>query len=777
MLSFLTIIWILYETRSLSAQPPQGCKSTLLSNLPDGAFTASSVVTQKYSAAAARMAPSDGRLQYRAWCPDNVQPHEEKEFLEVDLGQQSFVKLIITKGLSTADKGGLYLTPFYYIRYRREDPTSRWIKYQNINGTMRIKGNLDAQTERYVSMNPPFVARWIRIYPFTQERQPVCLKLEIVGCSANGVVEYQAPRGNFVTKAPKDRLVDFTYDNPENRHSQIRDSHHEVFNAGGLGKLADGKPDHETDTEPLESNDFVGWKRSDDALDAISYERIVFRFDGIYNFTSVSMLFANQVGNEVSRPRLVEVRLSRKFPRASPTDPATTFTASHVFPVLKNTLPKTEWVHVGLLDTLTESPNTNMSSKYYNVANFVELRVYYAGRWIALGEVTFHNVRVQIPPGLVLDKEHNEALTTPVPSQSLNSSLGITGSQYSLATLQPHTYALVVGLGCLATVLIILVLALFVHWRRRAFLSKHKIDELNHSFQHPFTMPLIKTAAQPTNSVNTEADQKWEFYNNSNAFQVPMYLNGENAAYAPSSTTVIPQFLLQQPPIGVPGSLMLPNYMRAQIQSNPANELAPQEQPANSGGDNETRAPLFPFFQSASSGLTPESSAVYTTVSENDPYVNGTPRPNQMLRIPPPPSLPLPPTPTQPHSVAERTPPWTGAGFSREKDYIQRRELNSNGSSDLNTFYRYSIPLNAAFPATPVYSAPVWVAGTMDSVTIGHFYGQHQTTLQDHPPLPQETPELNEYLSGTPVSSIIYGGFYGMRDPRQTEHTPGALSN
>lgn len=49
------------------------------------------------------MSPGDGRLQYRAWCPNNVQPHEE-EFLEVDLGQQSFVKLIITKGLSTADK-------------------------------------------------------------------------------------------------------------------------------------------------------------------------------------------------------------------------------------------------------------------------------------------------------------------------------------------------------------------------------------------------------------------------------------------------------------------------------------------------------------------------------------------------------------------------------------------------------------------------------------------------------------------------------------------------
>ncbi|VDM35231.1 unnamed protein product [Hydatigera taeniaeformis] len=609
---------------------------------------------------------------------------------------------------------------------------------------------MDAQTERLVSMNPPFVARWVRIYPFTQERQPVCLKVEILGCGANGVVEYQAPRGNVVSKAPKDRLVDFTYDNPESRHShQLRELHHEVFNAGGLGKLVDGKPDLETDTDPLESNDFVGWKRSEDASDTNTYERIVFRFDGIYNFTSVSMLFANHVGSEIARPRLVEVRLSRKFPRASLTDPATTFTATHPLPVPTTTLPKTEWVHVSLWGSLTDAfTNVSLTSKYYNVANFVELRVYYAGRWIALGEVTFHNVRVRIPPGVVLDKEPEEASMTPVPSPSVNSSLGITGSQYTLATMQPHTYALVVGLGCLATVLIILVLALFLHWRRRAFMSKPKMDELNHSFQHPFTMPLIKTAPQPTNSVNTDTDQKWEFYNNnnsnSNALQVPMYLNGDNAAYPPSSTTVIPQFILQRPSIGVPTSLMLPNYVRTQVQSNQATELTSHEQSSKSGGDKESQAPAFPFFQSAGSRVTPESSALYTTVSESDPYVNGTPRPNQMLRIPPPPSLPLPPTPTQPHSVAEQTPPpWMGAGFSREPDYIQHRELNANGGSDLNTFYRYSIPLNGAFPTAPVYSAPIWVAGSMDPVTIGRFYSQHQSAPQDQPALSQETPELN----------------------------------
>lgn len=157
--------------------------------------------------------------------------------------------------------------------------------------------------------------------------------------------------------------------------------------------------------------------------------------------------------------------------------------------------------------------------------------------------------------------------------------------------------------------------------------------------------------------------------------------------------------------------------------------------------DSEACGPLFPFFQSVNSALTAESNAVYTTVSENDPYVNGTPGPNQILRIPPPPSLPLPPTPTptQPRLVDNLKTPWLSTG---EQECIQQRELNNPG----NTFYRYSIPMNAGYSTTPVYSAPIWVAGTMDPVLMGRFYGDHHhhpTTSQEHPQISQEAPERN----------------------------------
>lgn len=50
-------------------------------------------------------------------------------------------------------------------------------------------------------------------------------------------------------KPPKDSLIDVTYDNPESRSSQALEFRQNLFNVGGLGKLTDGKPDHETDIE------------------------------------------------------------------------------------------------------------------------------------------------------------------------------------------------------------------------------------------------------------------------------------------------------------------------------------------------------------------------------------------------------------------------------------------------------------------------------------------------------------------------------------------------
>lgn len=143
---------------------------------------------------------------------------------------------------------------------------------------------------------------------------------------------------------------------------------------------------------PLKSNEFVGWKRADEASDVTEYERIVFCFDGLYNFTGANIFLANIFDTEISRPRLIEIRLSRKFPRVSSVDPATTLTAVYKLPPIEATHPKTEWIYVDFVKSLAESHNANVSSKIYDsLAAFVELRIYYSGIWIAVGEVTFDN--------------------------------------------------------------------------------------------------------------------------------------------------------------------------------------------------------------------------------------------------------------------------------------------------------------------------------------------------------------------------------------------------
>uniref|UniRef100_A0A5K3F1L4 F5/8 type C domain-containing protein n=1 Tax=Mesocestoides corti TaxID=53468 RepID=A0A5K3F1L4_MESCO len=806
MLPVTTLIWIVSEflVSACSAQHQQTCKSTLLANLPETAFVASAEVTPRYSASAARMSSDDDI----AWCVEGVQPHDEKEFLEIDLGQLSFVKLIITKGLSTADKGGLYMTSYYYIWYRRDTSQSTWIKYQNINGTTRIKGNLDAQTERYVSMNPPFVARWVRIYPFTLERKPACLKLELIGCSANGVIEYQAPRGHLLSKSPRHRLLDVTYDSPEHRHDFSLGAggvafHRQAFNVGGLGKLVDGKPDSEVDSDPLETNLFVGWKRETRRDGELDFERVVFRFDAFYNFSGVSLLLADQLGSEVARPKRVEVRLSRRFPRGtSTTNPSTTnLVATHELPSSDvAALRRVQWMRVDLTQVsrhAADGNSTHTDAIYDTVANYVELRIHYGGPWIAIAEVTFDNSRVEVPPELYLLKESVEPIPLVVSGGSGTSSQSGGGNAsvealipppYNLAPMQPHTYALVVGLGCLATILIILVLVLFVHWRRRAFLASHKLDEINRTFQHPSTMQLMKAATSPQPAHSTKMCV--------GAQQLPMYLNGEGGAaggggayvagFSPSA--IMSQYLLQQQHQqqqtgNIPNSLVLPNYHRSHhhLPAHPTNAQTPPEHSSHGEGDNQPA--LFPYYQAPNQtviGATSESTAVYTTVSDSDPYVNATPRQHQMMRIPPPPSLPLPPPPPPPPPSSNQsgTPvehpqlsPWMGT-LGREA-YMQHS--GSSGSCGLNTFYRYSVPVNGgAFPATPVYSAPVWTAtsstGTMDAGGSEQFFQQQQSPRQLHL-LPQDASDLPEYSSATPVSSIIYGGFYGQtmafKEPRR----------
>uniref|UniRef100_A0A0X3PBM1 Epithelial discoidin domain-containing receptor 1 n=1 Tax=Schistocephalus solidus TaxID=70667 RepID=A0A0X3PBM1_SCHSO len=517
------------------------CKSNLLDKVPEAAFECSSSVSQRYGPSAARISSKDPTMQYRAWCPSKLVSMDEQEYLQVDLGRQHFIKLIITKGLSTEAKGGVYLTPNYYIWYRRGERGKPWIKYQNFNGTTRIKGNLDAQTERYVTMNPPFVARWVRIYPFNHEPVTVCLKLEIIGCDAGGIMEYQAPMGTLLppggSKFGDQSLLDTSYDNRENRTTMVRSAlsgadgraSSALVSAipavqtlvGGLGKLTDGEPDSEYSADPLPSSAFVGWKRNGEEQSIFNgiasrqdYVRLVFFFDDLYNFTGLRILLANTLGAERALPRLIEARLGRQSRQDGAVDTATTL-ATAIEPLVGSAMAGSQWLHLDIARTQSTATGaggavdeekaqstllSNFTSEYDTVARFVELRIYYGGPWIAIGEVSFMNAPFVQPPHLNLD-----AATPPevkhlveVESDDGSSNLPVRATPpLQTPPIQPHTYALVVGIGCLALLLLIMVLVMIAHWRRRSFTGRHKLEKLSLSLQQhtAAAKPLVKPEA------------------------------------------------------------------------------------------------------------------------------------------------------------------------------------------------------------------------------------------------------------------------------------------
>ncbi|KAF5401483.1 hypothetical protein PHET_05363 [Paragonimus heterotremus] len=105
-------IFVQLITQLLTSTVSAACNSRLLSDriqVPDSAFEHSSAVNLQHGASAARDDPSDMSLQERAWCPDTFIHTELREFMQIDLGRQSVIKLIITKGRVAKSKARFVL--------------------------------------------------------------------------------------------------------------------------------------------------------------------------------------------------------------------------------------------------------------------------------------------------------------------------------------------------------------------------------------------------------------------------------------------------------------------------------------------------------------------------------------------------------------------------------------------------------------------------------------------------------------------------------------------
>ncbi|CAH8592307.1 unnamed protein product [Dicrocoelium dendriticum] len=409
------------------------CNSRLLSDraqVPDSAFIHSSAVNMQHGAQAVRDDPSDSSLQERAWCPDALIHMELREYIQIDLSHQRVIKLIITKG-RVAQSKGRQTTPYFYVRYSREE-TGVWFEYRKENGTQRLNGNQDAMTENYNTLEPPIVARFLRIYPFSLEPTKTCLKLELLGCDAHGVVEYEAPQGTLLSSTASSlyiyklrdmemRLQDTSYDFTSGQgavHMNTGQSHssNSGILRGGLGKLTDNDTEAELNVGPFSSFKFVGWRRqafpsriqrktpndrinhhqnvTKPTVNAVKYDgiRLVFRFDSTYNFTKIRLFASNDFSNSVALPKNISTRITLSHPSYSETHGATNDGQTAVFTTRfkqDRFNPVSRWIELPKQKISDFEPRNTLG-----LGRFVELRLHFALDWIAIGEVAFENQAV-----------------------------------------------------------------------------------------------------------------------------------------------------------------------------------------------------------------------------------------------------------------------------------------------------------------------------------------------------------------------------------------------
>lgn len=391
-----------------SYQRPE-CDEPLLreSTLPDSAFSATSnseamdqpagEVSVDHSAKAARNLVDGG------WCPAGKVGREFSEYIQIDMGALNVIVKIAFGGRS-----GVGYTPSFLIRYTREVGDNDWRDYKNCSSasTNIIAGSESNLDLKLLSLNPPIIARAIRLYPYSKVPMFVCAKFEFYGCRfTDDLLEYKIPQGSLLDD-PKildsqsglsrnvndasfvpaaypvvrtDALRDRCYDGQRDPHSEVL--------YGGLGCLCDTRvasqsnvlalfdPYREKASEPSEC--LIGWNRGrwDDqssvGLEALEF---VFRFSGLRNFSALYLQVVNLPSHQITLPHRIETTFSKNgltFSR----DPdlevelASTVNATSVIPTIK----------------------IDMRQK---VGQFVQLRFFFATQWIVVSELRFVSTEV-----------------------------------------------------------------------------------------------------------------------------------------------------------------------------------------------------------------------------------------------------------------------------------------------------------------------------------------------------------------------------------------------
>ncbi|XP_029474022.1 discoidin domain-containing receptor 2 isoform X2 [Rhinatrema bivittatum] len=327
-------------------------------HIPDEDITASSQWSESTAAKYGRLDSEEGD---GAWCPEvPVEPDDLKEFLQIDLRGLHFITLVGTQGRHAGGHGNEF-APMFKINYSRDG--IRWISWKNRHGKQVLEGNANPYDIVLKDLEPPIVARFVRVIPVSDHSMNVCLRVELYGCVwLDGLVSYNAPSGQqyILPGGSAVSLNDSIYDGAVG-YSLME----------GLGQLTDGVSGLDDFTQTHEYHvwpgyDYLGWKNESST---IGYIEIIFEFDRIRNFTAMKVHCNNMFTKGVKIFREVHCYFR------SETSEWEQSSISSVL-VLDDTNPSARFVTVLL---------------HHRSASTIKCQYYFSDTWMMFSEITFQS--------------------------------------------------------------------------------------------------------------------------------------------------------------------------------------------------------------------------------------------------------------------------------------------------------------------------------------------------------------------------------------------------
>ena len=279
-----------------------------------------------------------------------------------------------------------------------------------------MAGNSNTYVAEKRELDPLLIGRKLRFFPYSHHRRTVCMRLEIYGCGwSEGIASYTMPQGD--ERGPGWQFYDASYDGIWDG-SLLRQ---------GLGQLTDGKLGTDNLRQPTyygggggsgdAAGGWVGWRNDSRAGQPVE---IVFEFDSVRDFTSVSIFANNQFTRDVQIFAEVQIHFS----------------------IGGSVYPGEPIVHRPVEDRIFETSRNVSVKLHHRVGRFVKLRLAFPpppAKWILISEVSFRSepsarnytteadgspVTAPVPPAVLFGAPSSRNSSSVVSVQALPPSAG-----------------------------------------------------------------------------------------------------------------------------------------------------------------------------------------------------------------------------------------------------------------------------------------------------------------------------------------------------------------